>query len=169
MRRALVFILVVGLVVVVWLGFSHPLASPLQDGDGQAGMPDLPDLAEELTPEGLAHLEIWLQRESDDERTGAPRRNIFRKAADPAPAVLSESGVSPSPPDSSPLRLVGFIFSGGTMGDEHPQAAVRFEGRMWLVRPGDSVGIYRVERLVVGEEIHLVHADSGEKIRLVLE
>jgi hypothetical protein len=123
----------------------------------------------DLSLEALGHLESWLRRVRDDGGRKAPKRDIFRKVTEPVSVVSSEPPVSPSPPEAGPLRLVGFIFSGGTTGEENPLAAVRYEERMWLVRPGDSIGTYRVERLVVGEEIHLVDPDSGETIRLVLE
>jgi hypothetical protein len=123
----------------------------------------------DLSSEALGHLDNWLRRVRDDWGRKALKRDIFRKVTEPASVVSIEPTVSPSPPEAGPLRLVGFIFSGGSMGEENPLAAVRYEGRMWLVRPGDSIGTYRVERLVVGEEIHLVDPDTGETVRLVLE
>jgi hypothetical protein len=64
-------------------------------------------------------------------------------------------------------RLTGFVFSGGRI--DQPVAAIRFEGRMWLVGVGEQVGPFRVEDMEVGEEATLVHEESGESLRLTIQ
>jgi len=133
--------------------------------EGKPRRPEVLELPEDLSPQALVHLESWLRRTKRDDGVSPPRRDIFRTiveldAASPLPFV------APSSPEAIRPQLVGFIFAGGADGEMSPSAAVRYEGRMSLVKEGDSVGPYRVKRMVVGEEIELIAAD--ETIRLLL-
>ena len=169
MRKALVF--ASALLVVVYAGsdfveFSASAEqSPAATAEGNQRRPEVPELPEDLSPQALVHLEGWLRRARQDEGVSPPRRNIFLRVTAPDPAS-PQLVVALSSPEASRPQLVGFIFAGRPEGEESPLAAVRFEGRMLLVRAGDSVGKYRVKRMVVGEEIEL--EDAGETIRLPL-
>ncbi len=172
MRKAL--LLASALVVVAFAGsgllelFASMLQSRAATVDENRRRPGVPELPEDLSSQALVHLEGWLRRVRQDEGVSPPRRDIFRKVTEPDP-VNPLPIAQQSSPEASPLQLVGFIFSGGPEGEENPSAAVRFEGRMLLVREGDSVGAYRVKSMVVGEEIELTTGETtGETIRLLL-
>jgi hypothetical protein len=147
------------------LVFASALLVAVYVAEGNPRRPEVPEPPEDLSPQALVHLDSWLRRVRQDQGVSPPRRNIFRKVTEPGPESPLHV-VPPSSPEASRPQLVGFIFAGGPDGEESPSAAVRFEGRMFLVKVGDSVGPYRVKRMVVGEEIEL--EDAGETIRLLL-
>lgn len=171
MKKALAFTTVLLVVACACADFMELFASAEQSSPATVGGSqrrlEVPELPEDLSPQALYHLESWLRRARQDERVSPPRRDIFRKATEPDPASPVPVG-APSSTEAVRPQLVGFIFAGGPDGEKSPSAAVRFEGRMLLVRVGDSVGTYRLKRMVVGEEIELVDPTTGETIRLLL-
>ncbi len=47
-------------------------------------------------------------------------------------------------------------------------AAIDYEGQMFLVDVGDTVGPYRVESVEAGDTVLLVEEATGEKLKLAL-
>jgi hypothetical protein len=83
---------------------------------------------------------------------------------DPAPLLPSAESMPLAP------RLAGFVFRNQEDGSSRALAAIRFEGRVWLVGEGEVVGTYRVERIVVEEEeVFLVETVGGQESRLSIE
>jgi hypothetical protein len=110
----------------------------------------------------------WLKAEPVSPGT-ASSRDIFRMGARPAVAAESSLPETSSPALDEPVaaerpRLTGFVFSGGTL--DGPRASIRFEGRTWLVGVGELVGPFRVDEMVAGEEVTLVHQETGETMML---
>lgn len=118
---------------------------------------------EGLSEETLRNLEHWLRRAPTTEGRRSVARDLFREDGVPAPpsrpaptAEAPEAGVDlPS--------LKGFVYEAGG-----PVAAIRFRGRMWLVRVGDSLSTYRVDKMTAGEEVQLVDEGTGELLLLKL-
>jgi hypothetical protein len=130
------------------------------------------DFPEGLPEEALPRLMNWLKADGSSARA-LPSRDIFHRGA-PSAAFAPDSAAPASPvsPETEPVeveqpRLTGFVFGGGHI--DKPVAAIRFEGRMWLVGVGEKVGPYRVENMVEGEEVTLVHQESGVSLRLTIE
>jgi hypothetical protein len=128
-------------------------------------------IPERLHEEALPRLMQWLQADESSARP-LPSRDIFRRGAPVAVAPTTTAPATPVTSEREPFaseqpRLTGFVFGGGRI--DEPVAAIRFDGRMWLVGVGEQVGPFRVEDMVVGEEATLVHQDSGESLRLTIQ
>ena len=136
---------------------------------------------EELLPSDLALLELWL---SDDPEP-PPERDPFveetaRLAATPAPTEPmpplrepEEEGIEPAfdVVESLP-RLSGYVLARPELEADVSSrilAAIRFEGELRLVKVGDSVGPYRVERIAARERVVLVDGRTGKRLELLLE
>jgi hypothetical protein len=137
---------------------------------------------DELTPLDIASLEGWLANEpaprpardlfsegSGSTEPGAPPPLARESPAPPEPLTLSPRGASqPSPPP----RLTGFVIARPELETDVNRrvlAALRFEGELLLVGVGEVVGSYRVEEIDARESVLLVHRESGERLKLLLE
>jgi hypothetical protein len=158
----------------VWLGLERVSISgkehqnPAEHRGEQASSAG-PELPGGFTEEAIGRLERWLRRtEASSSRLETTAlRDIFRTTAEPIQMTPPSSDASESEPEVAPVlpRLTGFVLEGAQGG---AVAAIRYEGRMWLVEVGDAIGRYRVEKWVVGEEVVLVEVESGEEILLTL-
>jgi hypothetical protein len=168
----LVLVAVLG---AVWLGLERVSISdeehqnPTMQGGEQLPPAD-PELPGGFTEEAIGRLERWLRRtEASSSRLEMTAlRDIFRTTAEPIQMTPPSSDTSESEPEVAPVlpRLTGFILEGARGG---LVAAIEYEGRMWLVEVGDTIGRYRVEKLVAGEEVVLIEVESGEEILLTLD
>jgi hypothetical protein len=174
-RRAIVWGAAATALALVWLGFSR-LSPPVEEPKGETRTETRHDVNEPEYPEGLdeeafPRLVAWLKDDGSSSEP-LPSRDIFHKGARSTTAPLSAVPVTPAPAPDKPIeagrpRLTGFVFSGGNLG--HPVASIRFEGRMWLVGVGEHVGPFRVDEMVAGDEVTLVHQETGETIRLSIQ
>jgi hypothetical protein len=131
-----------------------------------------------LEPSEVARLRSWLARAD----VSAPlSRHLFRRGAE---VDTIEPGVPyevPSPPDpgiaepepepETPL-LSGFVLARPELEPDVSRrvlAALRFEGELRLLKVGDVVGGYRVERIDAPDSVLLVDERTGESLRLFLE
>jgi hypothetical protein len=138
------------------------------DGKREIGRYNYP---EGVNEEAFPLLLNWLK--ADGVSPGAiPSRDIFRKGARPAAASVSAiPATSESVPDEPAgverPRLTGFVFRGGTL--KGPRASIWFEDQTWLVGVGELVGPFRVDEMVAGENVTLVHQESGETLKLSIK
>ena len=168
MRRLAVFLLVLAVLGLVWLGSDRSpegdKAPDRRNGRKAQSAAVEGDLPGGFSEEVLARLEDWLTTEPAVQ-PAFPTRDIFRKASTPD-RIVSGPVSAPEPRTEAVLpRLTGFVLEGPQRG---PVAAIRYEGRMWLVAVNDTMGPYRVEKLIAGEEVLLVEVESGEEILLTL-
>ncbi len=172
MKRVALWLVLFTILGLVWVGFDRPSGS--RDDPQSRSSKEVPSTSnDEAFPAGfseetIGHLENWF-RKMEASESGSKRaalRDIFRRGTEPERA-------SPAPTEArEPIvevvlpRLTGFVFEGGQRG---PVAAIRYDGRMWLVEAGDTIGPYRIESLVAGEEVVLVELESGEELKLLLQ
>jgi hypothetical protein len=131
---------------------------------------NLSQYPEGLRPEAVPRLLDWLM--ADGSSSELPSRDIFRKSdlSEPSPvsaAPVTTDSVQDQPAAAERPRLTGFVFSGGNLNG--PRVCIRFEGQMWLVAVGELVGPFRVDEMVAGENVTLVHEETGEAIRLSIQ
>lgn len=133
----------------------------------------------ELAPSDVAQLERWLSGNGQE----PPARNPFAAVVDGDEPSSREPGepLTPAPvqvvaplaaPGSDLPRLSGYVLARPELeADVNARilAAIRFEGELRLVRVGDSVGPYRVERIAARESVVLVDERTGERVKLYLE
>ena len=128
----------------------------------------------DLTSGELRALERWLRdRQAEPDSAGPPRRDPFQEGRPGAPPPSSASvnrgdfapatGESLAAPGEEEPLLKGFLFRGEEKGSRLPLAAIRFAGKMWLAGEGDAVGRYRVDQIVVGEQVTLIDSVTGER------
>lgn len=175
MRHAVFWGVAAVVLALVWLGFSRS-SSPVEGPRGEVQTEARRDVNEPDYPEGIDEeaffrLVGWLNDDGSSSEP-LPSRDIFQKGARPATVPLSAAPVMPAPARDTPVeverpRLTGFVFSGGNL--DHPVASIRFDGQMWLVGVGEHVGPYRVDEMVAGDEVALVHQETGESLHLVIK
>jgi hypothetical protein len=134
---------------------------------------------QELSPSDVALLELWLSDDSEP----PPERNPFAEATarfPAAPEPMEPVAAPPEPdviepardvPESLP-RLSGYVLARPELEADVSSrilAAIRFEGELRLVKVGDSLGPYRVERIAARERVVLVDERTGERLELSLE
>jgi hypothetical protein len=180
MKWAWILVLFGGLLVLLWVGLSPPPGSGLASRPSEIleEPPSASRLPGGLTPDGLIRLRGWLEGGETDTAPAPPERDIFQKGRRlPSPVMqpvepLERAPVEPSP--SGPY-LAGFVFRRSEPGEKDERAssrtlaAIRFEGREWLVGEGEMVGPYRVERIVEEEEVYLLDTESGQEKLLPIE
>ena len=171
MKRLALWLVLFTILGFVWVGIERPSGSR-EVAQSLSSKEALSISKDEAFPAGfseetIGHLENWFRKveASEGGSTKTTIRDIFRKwtepeRATPAPAVAAEPIFEVVMP-----RLTGFVLEGG---NRPSVAAIRYEGRMWLVEAGDLIGPYRVEKLIAGEEVLLVEVDSGEELLLTL-
>jgi len=102
-----------------------------------------------------------------------PERDIFREAVEPLPMFQpapDEPAVTALVPSMPAPQLAGFVLRDEDSETSRVLAAIRFEGRVWLVGEGELVGTYRVQQIVLeDEEVFLVEEGSGQKSRIGIE
>jgi hypothetical protein len=130
---------------------------------------------EDLSTEDIERMESWLRRDT----ALPPARNPFslgvvsNEAAAPPPASVTHA--PPPPPEElkpAPPKLTGFVIARAELEADVSRrvlAAIRFEERLLLVGLGETVGSYRLEEIDARESVLLVHEETGERLRLVLE
>lgn len=161
--------LALGALALLWVVRGRP------SGSHRSPVADRPPigLPQGLTSEGLIRLRAWLE-EKEPGPQARPERDIFQRVdrrpmyseapPDPTPLLPTAESLPPAP------RLAGFVFRDEEDGSFRALAAIRFEGRVWLVGEGEVVGTYRVERIVVeDEEVFLVETAGGQESRLSIE
>ena len=170
MRRAVVWVAALIALALVWLSFSR-LSPPVEEPRGETRTGTEHDVNEPEYPEGLVEealprLVAFLKEDRSSSKT-LPSRDIFQKGARPAAAPVTPAPTEDNPVEPEQPRLTGFLLSGGNLG--RPVASIRFEGRMWLVGVGEHVGPFRVDEMVAGEDVTLVHQETGELLRLSIQ
>lgn len=173
LRRALLILAGVALAAGAWLaarslrsaGPARVAASPTA-----AGREEPRALPHQLTPERLKTLAERLLGEEGSRAFPRPPRNIFRPATTSALAAARAPAAEPPTPDipalvrpASELSLTGFVERSGPEGKTECLAVFRFEGEVHLVREGESVGAYVVEKILNGEEVRLVERATGTR------
>jgi hypothetical protein len=132
----------------------------------------------ELTPGEVARLSAWLASEDVSAR-GLPGRHPFQRRADLAALAPRAAPEPPPPPEQSSAGyepetpvLSGFVLARPELEADVSRrvlAALRFEGELRLLKVGDLVGGFRVERIDAPESVLLVDERTGEAFRLFLE
>ncbi len=133
---------------------------------------------DELSVEDIGRLEKWLRSEPFP----PPKRNLFSPGAvsaepeTPPPGPRTRVPAPPSPLQNVKLspspKLTGFVMARPELEAEVSRrvlAAIRFEDKLFLVGLGDPVGSYRVDEINARESVLLVHQETGERLKLVLE
>lgn len=174
MRSLVLWLVLAAVLGAVWLGLER-VSTPGKEHHNPAGqraeLSSLagPELPGGFTEEAMGRLERWLRRtEASSTRLETTAlRDIFRTTTESIQMAPPPSDSRESEPEVAPVlpRLTGFVLEGARGG---PVAAIRYDGRMWLVEVGDAIGRYRVEKLVAGEEVVLIEVESGEEILLTL-
>lgn len=131
-----------------------------------------------LEPREVARLRAWLARA--DVRPPASRHlflsgpevdTIERRAPYEVPAP-PEPVVAELEPEQDIPVLSGFVLARPELEADVTRrvlAALRFEGELRLLKVGDLVGGFRVERIDAPESVLLVDERTGESLRLFLE
>jgi hypothetical protein len=140
-------------------------------------------IGNEISEDDVARLDRWLAREASP----PPERNLFSaRSAEmpPAPpavdrarpldeesksAVASTGAVEIEAPTPT---LAGFVLARPEVEKDLSSrvlAALRFEGEIRLVKIGDVIGGFRVERIDARESVILVDRTTGERRKLLLE
>jgi len=171
MKRLALWFVLFTILGLVWVSFDRPSGSrdapQSRSSDEALSISKDEEFPAGFSDETIGHLERWFRKveEWEPSSKATTLRDIFRKGTEPERAA-------PAPPETAepiieviPPRLTGFVLEGGEGGSV---AAIRYEGRMWLVEVGDLMGPYRVEKLIVGEEVLLVEVESGEELLLTL-
>ena len=161
--------LVLGAGALLWLSLSPSPAAIQETPRVERATSSLP---EGLSRESLARLRNWLQEESAGQQQ-PPERDIFREAVEPQPTFQS----TPDEPEVTAFvssipapQLVGFVLRDEDRETSRVLAAIRFEGRVWLVGEGELVGSYRVQQIdLEDEEVFLVEEASGQLSRIGIE
>ena len=158
---------------MLWVSFRPPAPTrPAEASETPSVWQPPSSLPQGLTNDGLRRLGNWLGA------VGAatpepPARDIFREADAPPPVfepTREEPAVSDYLPPLDAPRLAGFVMRGEDRETSRVLAAIRFEGRVWLVGEGEFVGNYRVQRIAVAEEeVFLVETVGGQESRLRIE
>jgi hypothetical protein len=173
-RSFALWLVLVAVLGAVWFGHQRVSISGQEHQNpaeqrGEQVSPADAELPGGFSEEAIGRLERWLKKTegSSSRLETSSLRDIFRTTAEP----IQMKPPSSDAPESEPQvaaglpRLTGFVLEGAHGG---PVAAIRYEGRMWLVEVGNSIGRYRVEKLVAGEEVVLVEVESGEELLLSL-
>jgi hypothetical protein len=169
-RRTVRKLLLLGRPVVLVLVVLCPglrLLSGAQQPASEAS-DQLIEYPEALSEEKIRHLEKWVKGK-DENRAPSSLRDIFGKetvAVPSSPPIVSPPPKSPEDPSGPVLK--GFVFTRGGQGGSQPLAAIDYEGQMFLVDVGDTVGPYRVESVEAGDAVLLVEEATGEKLELIL-
>jgi hypothetical protein len=131
-----------------------------------------------LEPREVTRLRAWLARA---DVPSPASRHLFLKGPEvdpierrapyelPAPASPVVAELEPEP--DTPV-LSGFVLARPELEADVTRrvlAALRFEGELRLLKVGDLVGGFRVERIDAPESVLLVDERTGESIRLFLE
>ena len=135
----------------------------------------------ELSPDVVSTLERYLAQP----RAPAPGRDLFSReagggtsASNPAAVAVREpeieapaaTRVESEAMDEIPV-LTGFVLARPELESDVRRrvlAAVRYGGELLLVKVGDDVGSYVVDRIEARESITLFHAATGETLLLRL-
>jgi len=78
----------------------------------------------------------------------------------------------PEPAERKRPVLTGFVLARPELEPDVRRrvlAAIRYQGELRLVKVGDTMGEYRVERMEARESVTLTRADTGEVIRLAFD
>ena len=164
MRKLLLLGRPVVLVLVVLYPGLRVLSGAQQPTSEASGQ--LIEYPESLSEETIRHLEKWVKGMNEN-RAPSSLRDIFGKeivAASVPPPVVPPSPENADVPVGPVLK--GFVYSKGAQNQ--PLAAIDYEGQMFLVKLGDTVGPYRVERVEAGDAVLLVEEATGEKLELAL-
>lgn len=172
MKKLALWLALLAVLGLAWLGLERTTTSgeAQQNGAGppSSWIPAEHQLPGGISEEAIARLERWTRKVGVSETPSqmTPSRDIFRTAYEPVPLTPPPATV-PQPGISAAVlpRLTGFVLE-RTQGG--PVAAISYEGRMWLVEESDTMGPYRVEKLIAGEEVLLVEVESGEELLLTL-
>lgn len=173
----------VGLAIVLLLALaaSRPFLRPTAPSayGGQLGTASTPP-AEPKLPQGLELGEIprlvdWMTRATAS--APPPSRNIFRPApveteSVPAPGLALEVDRTPVHLPTATvedLKLTGFIVRPRADGAPETLAVLRIGGEVYVVGEGELAGAYRLERIILGEEVVVVEAASGTRRVLRIE
>jgi hypothetical protein len=166
MRWLAALVLALGAGASLWLSLPPAVQEPPQVERATSYLP------EGLSRESLVRLRNWLQEESVG-RQEAPERDLFREAVEPVPTLqpaANEPAVTAVVPPIPPPRLAGFVLRDEDNEASRVLAAIRFEGRVWLVGEGELVGTYRVQRIVLeDEEVFLVEEGGGQESRIGID
>ena len=167
MRWLAAGVLFLGAGALFWLSLGPPAVqkTPLDERATSS-------LPEGLSPGSLARLGNWLREESAGQQE-PPERDIFREVVEPPPrsqpSVVEPAVTAFVPPHAAP-QLAGFVLRDEDNETSRVSAAIRFEGRVWLVGEGELVGPYRVQRIVLeDEEVFLVEEGSGQESRIGID
>lgn len=137
---------------------------------------------DDFSDDEVARLERWLARK----QSLPPQRDPFfsHHLAETGPASMPavehpSVGRSEGEPASKDVvdspgtpTLTGFVLSRPELEKDLSRrvlAAVRFEGELRLVKIGDVVGPFRVERIDARERVVLVDRTTGERLQLFLQ
>ena len=166
MKRWAGLVFVLGAALLLWLALG-----PTQVPESSLGEPVTSSLPQGLSQEGIARLRNWLLV-TNEGQAEPPERDIFRVVARPAvpQRALVEPAVTALVPPIQVPELAGFVLRDEDSEVSRVLAAIRFEGRVWLVGEGELVGSYRVQRIVLeDEEVFLVDEGDGQVSRLGID
>jgi hypothetical protein len=131
-----------------------------------------------LEPGEVMRLRAWLAR-GEVPAHALPARHLFRRGDEVEAFARTAPPEPPPPPDegtAEPERgtpvLSGFVLARPELEADVSRrilAALRFEGELRLLKVGDLVGRFRVERIDAPESVLLVDERTGESLRLFLE